>query len=84
MNVRVTWALLLLLTCAGSIVHAQTPIGYWRFNEGAGATAFDLVGTNNATLQNGATYGAGQTGVIGDFSLDLGAGGNGRRAFVEC
>tara|TARA_Y100001938_G_C7996940_1_gene382600 strand:- start:225 stop:1010 length:786 start_codon:yes stop_codon:yes gene_type:complete len=31
-------------------------VGYWRFNEGNGTTAIDEGGSNNATLNGGATY----------------------------
>jgi hypothetical protein len=41
---------------------------HYKFDEGSGTTANDSAGTNNATLNNGATY---ETGKIGAYALSL-------------
>src|SRR2546421_4878085 len=49
---------------AASLANAASPIHWWK----ADGDANDSVGTNNGTLQNGASFAAGESGQA--FSLD--------------
>ena len=49
-------------------LQAQTPVAWWKFDEGAGTTAADSAGTNPGTLQAGAAW---ATGVVGPFCVSL-------------
>lgn len=60
---------LVLCVAASSGVSAQTPVGWWRFDDGSGTTAIDSSGNgHNATLVNGVTWVSGQIGgaISGD------------------
>ncbi|MFA5099135.1 MAG: LamG domain-containing protein, partial [Candidatus Paceibacterota bacterium] len=44
-------------------------VGYWKFDEGSGTTAYDASGhNNNGTLTNGPTY---TTGKVGSYALSF-------------
>ena len=49
-----------------AIVKADGPVAFWRLDEAAGPTAFDIVGGNNATYTGTVTF-----GVTGAISNDL-------------
>ena len=56
--------LLLILLAVAMPAQAQTPTGWWKFDEGTGTTAADSSGNGyNATLVNGVSW---VTGKIGD------------------
>jgi hypothetical protein len=61
------------ITSPGTIVKLDIrQVAYWKFDEGAGAIAFDSSGDgNNGTLVNGPTWVSGVTGTPGDFALSF-------------
>lgn len=46
-------------------------IGYWKFDEGTGASSNDEVSTNDATITNATWNGSGRFGYTGDNSITL-------------
>src|SRR5208282_6193700 len=54
---------LVILTAATVAAQAQTPVGWWKFDDGSGTAAADSSGNGHAaTLVNGVSW---DTGVIG-------------------
>ncbi len=72
---RVFWMSMVTAVLTGPAFGVGTLHGHWKFNEAAGATAFDSgPGSFNATLNNAAMFAAG--GIEGN-ALVLPAGGGG-------
>ncbi|MFH1664990.1 MAG: LamG domain-containing protein [Candidatus Omnitrophota bacterium] len=59
-----------------AVVYEDSLVGYWDFDEGSGATADDVAGTNDGTLVNGPDWTTGQYG--GALSFD------GVNDYVDC
>ena len=60
---------LILLALAAMPVSAQSPAGWWKFDEGSGTTAADSSGSGNVgTLQTGAAW---ATGLVGPYCVSL-------------
>src|SRR4051794_30701877 len=78
---RRTAALLVgaVLACCGALAPAAlaaTPVGQWKFDDGAGTTAADAAGAHPATLLGGA---GGTSGVVGPGALAV----NGTNAYAD-
>lgn len=59
MGRRIVVCLLVFLAVIFAVEQAYAgPVGYWRFDEGSGATAADFFGSNDATLVNSPTWSA--------------------------
>jgi hypothetical protein len=70
-KLAIPFVFLVILLCIAdtSSLYAQTPVGWWRFDDGSGNSAIDSSGNGHAAaLVNGVTWVSGQTG--GAISAD--------------
>lgn len=67
---------IIILAMCGLASAINDPIAHWKFDDGAGTTAFDSAGSNDGTLVNGPIW----TGGINDGALDF----DGVDDYVDC
>src|SRR5215472_13588057 len=66
---------LMLVALTGKAAQGQVPVGYWKFDEGSGTTAFDSTGNgHNALLSSGLRWVRGVDGwAISADAIDPGS-----------